>query len=268
MSLLKIEEQDYEGNVYHKTTSADIVIAKDTAGLAGKVGENSNVQTLLDKLTDRVVNKLIEKGLIVDNFATQIKGFIPDATLVTQLKETQDEQNKNINGNDIMKHLPLNTTNLNPFNIDDTRGNWIAGFANENMEGTFPHTAWQNIVQFDTCHFISQLSFDTNPSSSKDLYLRNKWDNAEWQSWNKIITNSDLPVLESLVINPLGKDQVQLDLKFNTNSYSVIAFNADFVAFDGFVIGSNMIDGTNKLNIRLSKAHSGQVRINIVYMRA
>ena len=48
---------------------------------------------------DSLSEKMIEKGMIVDNFATQIKGFIPDATLVTQLKEAQDEQNKNLSMN-------------------------------------------------------------------------------------------------------------------------------------------------------------------------
>ena len=258
MSLIKIEEQDYEGNVYHKTTSADIVIAKDTGGLAGTVGENSNVQTLLDKLTDRVVNKLIEKGLIVDNFATQIKGFIPDATLVTQLKEAQDEQNNNIGNIVFGKSEGARVSDANNADIGVTT-------ITQNDQNT-PFNFWGTLITTGRNGYRQQLAFPWS-RAEKNLKYRCE-DGGTWEDWVTFVANSDLPVFESLVIDPLGKDQVQLDLKFNTNSYSVIAFNADFVAFDGFVIGSNIINGTNKLNIRLSKAHSGQIRINIAYMRA
>lgn len=40
---------------------------------------------------------ILHTGMIVDNYATKEKGFIPDATLVTSLKEQLDEQNNNIN---------------------------------------------------------------------------------------------------------------------------------------------------------------------------
>lgn len=40
---------------------------------------------------------IVHTGMIVDNFATKEKGFLPDATLVTALKEQLDEQNNNIN---------------------------------------------------------------------------------------------------------------------------------------------------------------------------
>lgn len=135
---------------------------------------------------------IVHTGQAVNNVTTTEPGFYLDGRVGKFLQDQITEQNKNINGNDIMKHLPLNSTNLNPFNIDDNRGNWIAGFANENMEGTFPHTGWQNIIQLDTYHFKTQLSFDTAPANSKDLYIRSCWMNdTDWQSWNKIITNSD-----------------------------------------------------------------------------
>lgn len=41
---------------------------------------------------------IVHTGMIVDNYATKEKGFLPDATLVTALKEQLDEQNNNLNG--------------------------------------------------------------------------------------------------------------------------------------------------------------------------
>ncbi len=170
-----------------------MIAANDTSGLMGEEGQQVNAQSLIDVIADKVANRLIDKGLIANNLVTDNTEMVLAAPMGKVLKEQLDEQNNNINGVEIMKHLPFNNMGaLNAFNIDEQAGNWISGFANENMEGTFPHTGWQNVIQFDTSHFRSQLSFDTNPLNSKDLYLRNKWANdTDWQSWNKIITNSD-----------------------------------------------------------------------------
>lgn len=48
---------------------------------------------------------ILHTGMIVDNYATKEKGFIPDATLVTSLKEQLDEQNTNLG--DIKPHAFL-----------------------------------------------------------------------------------------------------------------------------------------------------------------
>lgn len=40
---------------------------------------------------------IVHTGMIVDNYVTEEKGFIPDATLITNLKKQLDEQNNNFN---------------------------------------------------------------------------------------------------------------------------------------------------------------------------
>ena len=225
MSLIKIEEQDYEGNVYHKTTSADIVIAKDTGGLAGTVGENSNVQTLLDKLTDRVVNKLIEKGLIVDNFATQIKGFIPDATLITNLKKQLDEQNNNING--------VLNAKIRASNVDDifTGGCYDI---NPSTQGTLPEVNGYALLFVRTANtsWIYQDLIYTDAINFKH-YHRMNINYAGWTEWEKYTSNSDLkPQIKSYSTNyglNVKKVKTLTNLNLEISGRPNTSINSDWV---------------------------------------
>lgn len=94
-----------------------------------------------------------------------------------------------------MKHVPFNTTSLNPFNIDFTSGNWIAGFSDTSSKyGTFPEAGWQNIIQFDTFHFVSQISITAHVLNEipATIHIRKKYDSSsrnEWSKWVKITTS-------------------------------------------------------------------------------
>lgn len=197
MEIKNIEIQDSDGNVFYPHTNASVVKATDTSGLDGIAGKSSDTQTLLDKLADRVANKLIEKGMIANNLVTDNENMVLAAPMGKKLQEQISDVNKNIINNfQIMQHRPYNSTALNEFNIDNFAGNWIAGFTDVG-EGTFPEKRWQNIVQFDTGHFENQISMQSSFGNGylPEIHLRSKYaglENQSWTNWNKIVTNSDL----------------------------------------------------------------------------
>lgn len=74
---------------------------KTVLGKINKYFGDIKPHAFLDKITEEYidtvitekVNNAIQKSRIIDNFTTQIKGFIPDATLVTDLNDRLVEQN-------------------------------------------------------------------------------------------------------------------------------------------------------------------------------
>lgn len=176
-----------------------------------------------------------------------------------------DNINKNINGREMMKHLPFNTTELNPFNIDSTVGNWIAGFT-ETGEGTYFEKYWQNIMQFDTYHFKSQLaikSFSTGAGIPR-LGVRSWWGD-NWTNWYPIALSCDLPIMESKVINPNGKDQVSILLQYETNDSLI---NVTMASAGIGMIGAyiNNLSG-KELIVKLTDVCNVNIRINVLYYK-
>lgn len=77
-----------------------------------------------------------------------------------------------------------------------------------------------------------------------------------------------MPIFESFIINPQGKNYVTLTLSNNANSGSVLATNGDCNAFGGYITGTKMNDGTNQLKVSLSENRTGDIRINVLYLKA
>lgn len=96
MEIKNIEIQDSDGNVFYPHTNASVVKATDTSGLDGIAGKSSDTQTLLDKLADRVANKLIEKGMIANNLVTDNENMVLAAPMGKKLQEQISDVNKNI----------------------------------------------------------------------------------------------------------------------------------------------------------------------------
>ena len=74
---------------------------------------------------------ILHTGMIVDNYATKEKGFLPDATLVTALKEQLDEQNNNKLDKTEFDNLQIGGRNIlrysDNFKIDNSR---VSGWNN------------------------------------------------------------------------------------------------------------------------------------------
>lgn len=60
---------------------------------------------------------------------------------------------------------------------------------------------------------------------------------------------------------------VILTLANKANSMAVFAINGDINSFNGSILGVQIVHGTNQLRVLLSKAHTGNMRINVMYMR-
>lgn len=264
MSLLKIEEQDYEGNVYHKTTSADIVVAKDTSGLAGTVGGSSNAQNLIDVIADKVANRLLDKGLIANNLVTDNTEMVLAAPMGKVLKEQLDEQNNNINSIPRL-NIESNTT------ITDV-ANWL--FA-QFRTGIRPLNIFQsnNIVVFDeTGNFniicTKFIDGDQLTGIAVNHWTRNVFSfginsDKSW-FWKRMATKDDLPIIESYTINPNGSDTVEINLQNNTIVERINVTMAS--AIDLGILGATIKSAPSKtVTVKLSKAYSSTIRINVLY---
>ncbi len=77
--------------------------------------------------------------------------------------------------------------------------------------------------------------------------------------------NSNLSKLASgtTVINPNGKNYVDIPINGISIVYAPIAFNGDYDAFNGHVIGCTC--QKNILRVHLSSTHSANLRINYWY---
>ena len=135
---------------------------------------------------------VLHTGRLANNVTTTQEGFALDARMGKTLQDQITDVNNNINGREIMKHLPFNGTDLNTINIDDASGNFVAGFTNDVTEGTFPNKSWQNIVQFDTYHFRSQFSVTSDGRGGHPKPAIRSWWGSVWSDWYSLVTNNDL----------------------------------------------------------------------------
>ena len=173
-----------------------------------------------------------------------------------------------LHSNEVMRHIPFNDSTLNSFNIDSHGGNWISGFT-ETGQGTLPYSWWQNIIQFDSHHFRSQLSILSHSTSAGIPVLRlRSWWGSNWTNWYKIPVENEIPVFETFVGDPAGKNYIEFTLSNNTKMRQIFAMNGDSNAFGGYVKGTYIVDGTNKLKVLLSEYRSGNIRINVMYLKA
>lgn len=140
---------------------------------------------------------ILHTGMIVDNYATKEKGFLPDATLVTSLKEQLDEQNNNIG---------LNNKYFYGDNIDDA------------VKTLYPNIQWRTNYNFvwrsgtgssligGGSALVQGYYTDENYETQMLLSYSNKIPIAMrykiagvWNDWDKIVLNSDLGIYKEIV---------------------------------------------------------------------
>lgn len=126
--------------------------------------------------------------------------------------------------------------NLNEFNIDSARGNWCAGFSVSDGMGTLPFGGWNNIMQFECNHFITQLSAHVNSSSAsaKGLAVRSKWVSSEtFSPWYEVAL---IETGEITLLNGWGVHQVLKCVKVG-NVVTISGMIGNGVQANGTVIG-------------------------------
>ena len=99
--------------------TAASISAVDVQGLVAAAGGNSDVQALINAVADRVINRLVAKGQIVNNLLATEPGNVLDATQGKALKEYYDRLNSdlgNIGTNlfDVSTELAATNTDLDP----------------------------------------------------------------------------------------------------------------------------------------------------------
>lgn len=76
--------------------TAASITATDVQGLVAAAGGNSDVQALINAVADRVINRLVAKGQIVNNLLATEPGNVLDATQGKALKEYYDRLNSDL----------------------------------------------------------------------------------------------------------------------------------------------------------------------------
>lgn len=96
--------------------TAASISAVDVQGLVAAAGGNSDVQALINAVADRVINRLVAKGQIVNNLLATEPGNVLDATQGKALKEYYDRLNSDLDN--IATNLSNVSTGLAATNID------------------------------------------------------------------------------------------------------------------------------------------------------
>jgi hypothetical protein len=150
---------------------------------------------------------------------------------------------------------------LNAIDIDNTRGNWEAGFSERTNHGTFPAwDGWCHVAQYDCDHFLYQVANSVTSGSSKvySLSVRSRWLEESWGLWTDIFyTNGAVPVASggtgansaataraNLGLNDIGIAPAQSAISPNSdNQMHQITINKDCWVCASFHVAANT-DGT------------------------
>lgn len=138
---------------------------------------------------------ILHTGMIVDNYATKEKGFLPDATLVTSLKEQLDEQNKNINGNTWLLYGGIGIFQKTDLNTLTSFGNYscTSNVTASTLINCPTNLAFVMKVYSGTGQNIEYIIQEITTHNEAITYKRCYNANAKtWTTWKKVITNSDL----------------------------------------------------------------------------
>ena len=84
--------------------------------------------------------------------------------------------------------------------------------------------------------------------------------------WEKLTINSDLPIIESHVVNPNGSDNIEIILNNYTITEKFIVSMTSYNVDVG-IIGATATSGGKGISVRLTKNYTGDLRINIMYYK-
>ena len=190
---------------------------------------------------------IVHTGMIVDNFATKEKGFLPDATLVTALKEQLDEQNNNID--DILRVKNYMSEDLN---------NETFGFCYTNeytlntpyKEGLTTATMGVSFTGYNDTNWNTQY-FMTNDGP---MYYRSSNSNG-YRKWSKLVLNSD-------IINCFKETGVSVTASTNWNdlvtagSYSIANVSGSNAPPSAYAYGMLLVFVSGSIILQIYMPHS------------
>ena len=214
---------------------------------------------------------VLHTGKLVNNATTTQEGFALDARMGKTLQDQITEQNKNI-GYTVFANVEESHTNGDLIeivkNYFNTGKHNITFMVSNNVSNIPYENSWYTI-QTIFSHWTNSIRIIAYALWSNSVYICNfnkSSGNMDFD-WQKLVTNSDLPIFQSFIVDPQGSDRIVLTLTNNADSGKVFATNGDVTAFNGYIKGVQIEHNTNKLTVFLSENRAGNIRINVMYMK-
>lgn len=176
--------------------TAASISAVDVQGLVAAAGGNSDVQALINAVADRVINRLVAKGQIVNNLLATEPGNVLDATQGKALKEYYDRLNSDLDEyyslNSPIKIIPQRA-NLNDYTAPGQYKTESAAISNTVTNTPYTASGFKLTVEYlsVTSHIMQTLK-SVNASYA---YFRTgdfsdgTWN---WRTWISVLTNADI----------------------------------------------------------------------------
>lgn len=145
-----------------------------------------------------------------------------------------------------------------------TRHNTVLFYSNWSDSINFPslYGTGQIVSGIDTEYsFIDYISALNNKKYYGIINYKNRKVN-----WLDLAANSDLPIMESHLVDPNGSNTIKINLQNNTTVERVQVTLASLI--DLQISGMTVRAGAyNTVEIILSKTYSGTIRVNVLYYK-
>lgn len=209
------------------------VVATDTYGAIGNVGESVSAQSLIDYLTNEVVNNLIKKTSI-STVQVNSDNMVPSSSLVYAMQNAIGDINSNLDDRTAVADI-LAIANAGP------SGRRIVNCGGNTLNT--PYKAGLTTLQSGTAVVcMSSANYGTIlyvAAGTDAVFLRPKVDGT-WKDWERLLTNADYNVQS--ITNQYG---LNLHLvKFGNDNLKVIRLsgyiNKALTAGTEYIIASNV----------------------------
>lgn len=244
-------------DVYEKLTTDTRAHADVFNALFDKFLENDK---FLKYAADSLAEKMLEKGMIANNLVTDNAEMVLSAPMGKLLKQQLDEQNNNLgvsytirNIIDTKKEISELGSYVITKDVPNPGSDYIAvSFGRKGYHWNFPVLLFNNWGDHVPLRmFKMQTSDGVNYSPSEYM---------------QIITNKDMPILETHIVNPNGSNIVTITLKKRTDSGQIFVSNAYINDTDTYILGYHIEnDVGTTLKIKLSQSTNTNMRFNVMY---
>ena len=217
----------------------------------------------LDSTLTTAYNNRVTTDKVTTSTTITSAGYIADARVVNNLQNQINTVNNNIGlnpkyyyGDDLdnaTKSVYPDITSITNYDFV-----WRPKTNNQLTNGWVSRVL--GIYGSDNYETQMMLSY----SSKTPMAMRYKNDGV-WTDWDRVVLKSELPVMESHVVNPSGKDSVQITLN-NTTRDDLINVTIASCTTGVILLGCEIENVTgNILNVKFTTSVSTNVRINILY---
>lgn len=181
--------------------TAASISAVDVQGLVAAAGGNSDVQALINAVADRVINRLVAKGQIVNNLLATEPGNVLDATQGKALKEYYDRLNSDLGGFKI--YSTVAQLGLTSATVTDLKQvvNAMPDMSRLccSADGQFPNIVFPTsygtleIIRINI-NRVSLKYYVSIPDAIGKTYTGSYHSNSDFSGWFNFLTNADLKV--------------------------------------------------------------------------